>query len=215
MYQLERALEAKDNIIASLRVDNKQKTAEVLEVQQQKLQRAISDKDSAIAVVELQKGPSSPQAEALKEERGQLMRELREKVQERLRLFRRDSEGAAGSLTHQYQNCTREQVCEVLRLLELDRSRLKAYIDQLLAVVLERSPSLLEGMPRIQQSGGMRLELLTMASLPELLEELQEKEQGIEGLQSYASLLVQRIVEQSPELLESIVQLQASRESPP
>jgi len=31
-------------------------------------------------VVELQKGPSSPQAEALKEERGQLMRELREKV---------------------------------------------------------------------------------------------------------------------------------------
>ena len=61
------------------------------------------------------------------------------------------------------------QVCEVLRLLELDRSRLKAYIDQLLAVVLERSPSLLEGMPRIQQSGGMRLELLTMASLPEVL----------------------------------------------
>jgi len=49
----------------------------------------------------------------------------------------------------------------------------------------------------------------------QLLEELQEKEQGIEGLQSYASLLVQRIVEQSPELLESIVQLQASRESPP
>ena len=31
-------------------------------------------------MVELQKGPSSPQAEALKEERGQLMRELREKV---------------------------------------------------------------------------------------------------------------------------------------
>lgn len=49
----------------------------------------------------------------------------------------------------------------------------------------------------------------------QLLEELQEKEQGIEALQSYASLLVQRIVEQSPELLESIVQLQASRESPP
>jgi len=37
VYQLERALEAKDNIIASLRVDNKQKTAEVLEVQQQKV----------------------------------------------------------------------------------------------------------------------------------------------------------------------------------
>ena len=60
------------------------------------------------------------------------------------------------------------QVCEALRLLELDRSRLKAYIDQLLAVVLEKTPSLLEGMPRIQQGGGMRLELLTMATLPEV-----------------------------------------------
>lgn len=68
-----------------------------------------------------------------------------------------------------HTNSVPPQVCEVLRLLELDRSRLKAYIDQLLAVVLERSPSLLEGMPRIQQSGGMRLELLTMASLPEVL----------------------------------------------
>ena len=44
------------------------------------LQRAISDKDSAIAVVELQEGVGSPQAEMLKKERGKLMRELREKV---------------------------------------------------------------------------------------------------------------------------------------
>ena len=69
----------------------------------------------------------------LKKERGKLMRELREKVrmshkvywyiasdgtrvcvclqvQERLKLFRRNSEGAAASLAYQYQNCTREQV---------------------------------------------------------------------------------------------------------
>ena len=31
-------------------------------------------------------------------------------VQERLKLFRRNSEGAAASLAYQYQNCTREQV---------------------------------------------------------------------------------------------------------
>ena len=45
----------------------------------------------------------------------------------------------------------------------------------------------------------------------QLLEELQEKEQDIEALQSYASLLVQRIVEQAPDLLESIIQLQESQ----
>ena len=44
-----------------------------------------------------------------------------------------------------------------------------------------------------------------------LLEELQEKEQDIEALQSYASLLVQRIVEQAPDLLESIIQLQETQ----
>ena len=37
VWQLENALEAKENVIASLTVDNKQKTAEVLEVQQQKV----------------------------------------------------------------------------------------------------------------------------------------------------------------------------------
>ena len=84
-------------------------------------------------MVELQEGVGSPQAEMLKKERGKLMRELREKVrmshkvywyiasdgirvcvclqvQERLKLFRRNSEGAAASLAYQYQNCTREQV---------------------------------------------------------------------------------------------------------
>lgn len=45
----------------------------------------------------------------------------------------------------------------------------------------------------------------------QLLEELQEKEQDIEALQSYASLLVQRIVEQAPDLLESIIQLQETQ----
>ena len=34
-------------------------------------------------------------------------------VQERLKLFRRNSEGAAASLAYQYQNCTREQVNSV------------------------------------------------------------------------------------------------------
>ena len=46
--------------------------------------------------------------------------------------------------------------------------KLKAYIDHLLALVLESHSSLLEGMPRIQQSCGIRLELLAAASLPEV-----------------------------------------------
>ncbi len=56
----------------------------------------------------------------------------------------------------------------MLRTLELDSMRLKAYIDHLLALILDRNTELLEGMPRTQQSAGMGLDLLAMASLPEV-----------------------------------------------
>ena len=59
-------------------------------------------------------------------------------------------------------------MCEAVR--ELDRAQVsyKAYIDQLLAVVLETNSALLEGMPRLQQSSGLRLDLLRMASRGEV-----------------------------------------------
>ena len=56
----------------------------------------------------------------------------------------------------------------MLRMLELDSMKLKTYIDQLLALVLERNAGILEGMPRIQQGCGIRMELMAMASLPEV-----------------------------------------------
>ena len=60
-------------------------------------------------------------------------------------------------------------MCDVLRALELSTMRLKRYIDQLLAVLLEQKPSLLEGLPRIQQERGLDLDLFTVASLTEVL----------------------------------------------
>ena len=55
-------------------------------------------------------------------------------------------------------------MCEAVRVLDLAQSKFKTYIDHLLAVVLERGPALLEGMPRLQQSSGLHMELLRMAS---------------------------------------------------
>ena len=60
------------------------------------------------------------------------------------------------------------QLCDELRALDLTTVRLKAYIDQLLAVVLESSPCLLEGLPRIQQNSGLKMELFSLASLTEV-----------------------------------------------
>lgn len=60
------------------------------------------------------------------------------------------------------------QLCEELRSLDLRIGRLKSYIDQLLAVALESNPSMLEGMPRIQQNSGLKIELFNVASLTEV-----------------------------------------------
>ena len=60
------------------------------------------------------------------------------------------------------------QMCEAVRVLDRAQGRYKAYIDQLLAIVLEKCPNLLEGMPRLQQSNGLRVELLKMASKGEV-----------------------------------------------
>ena len=76
-------------------------------------QRAISEKDSVIAVLELQ-ADSDSQVEQLRLERARLMRDLKDKAEQRLRLLRRDSvvslEQGVGSLALRYQNCDREQV---------------------------------------------------------------------------------------------------------
>ena len=47
-------------------------------------------------------------------------------------------------------------------------------------------------------------------SLPQLFEDLQEKERNVVGLQSYASLLVQRIMDNTASLLPTVVSLQST-----
>ena len=48
------------------------------------------------------------------------------------------------------------------------KEKLKGYIDHLLSVALDTDPELLEGLPRVQQSPGMRPDLLRIASLTEV-----------------------------------------------
>lgn len=59
-------------------------------------------------------------------------------------------------------------MCEAVRELDRAQAKYKAYIDQLLAVALETNSALLEGMPRLQQSSGLRMDLLRVASRGEV-----------------------------------------------
>lgn len=60
------------------------------------------------------------------------------------------------------------QMCGVLRALDTDSQRLREYIDQLLAKVLERNPGILEGMPRSQLTRGLQPDMLRGANIPEV-----------------------------------------------
>ena len=60
-------------------------------------------------------------------------------------------------------------MCAAVRELDRAQANYKAYIDQLLVVVLETNPALLEGMPRLQQGRGLRMDLIRMASRGEVL----------------------------------------------
>ncbi|XP_064399154.1 uncharacterized protein LOC135345653 [Halichondria panicea] len=111
-----------------------QDTAEILETQLKELQMAISDKDSAIALLEHQLHETTPttgrggNAESaaqrmsslkqLKRERSNLTTLLKDKVRERMRLFKRDSEETIGALSSHHQTSNKRQVCDVLRSLE-------------------------------------------------------------------------------------------------
>ena len=159
------------------------------------LQQAIATLDAAIAELELQ-ATSEQRLGALRRERSQLMTELNRKVQLRLRKVRRNSDEVLTRLATEYENCSKDQVmmmvvlsqsgptdrgaqlyppvslflqiCDAVRELDRAQTSYKSYIDQLLAVVLETSPTLLEGMPRLQQSNGLRMDLLRVASRGEV-----------------------------------------------
>jgi hypothetical protein len=135
----------------------------VLDWEQQELQRGIATLDAAIAELELQRS-SEERLAALRRERTRLMAELNRKVQSRLKTVRRNSDDMFTKLATEYESFTRDQMCEAVRELDRAQARYKAYIDQLLAVVLETNSALLEGMPRLQQSAGLRMDLLRMAS---------------------------------------------------
>ena len=85
------------------------------------LQRSISDKDSAIALLELQQQSSEDVCakglEKLKGERGRLTQQLKSKVQERVDLFRKDSDKALDSLSNQFHSYNKEQVCIIITVL--------------------------------------------------------------------------------------------------
>ncbi|XP_019851543.1 PREDICTED: uncharacterized protein LOC109581664 [Amphimedon queenslandica] len=201
--EVEEMLEIKDRAIQQqlitmdeIRMELKSKTLQLLDIDIDQLQTVISEKDTAIGLLEM-KHVIGKHHDRLQKEKMKLTKELKSKIQEKL-LLSQDSKNLQSS-EHNDEQQIREEISVILK----GKEKLKGYIDHLLSVALDTDPELLEGLPRVQQSPGMSPDLLRIASLTELVEELQEEKDDMYSLQSYAASLLQRLSHCSPELLNS------------
>lgn len=204
-------LQDREALIASLRAERQCQTEELMELKQNALLSSISEKDAYIALREtsLKKDEDHGVIQALRCEKDKLVVELKEWTQRRVRFHKGDEDGMDSQLAEKLSDASPDQVLQAIRNMEENMTRLRSYIDQLLAVVLEQSPGLLEGMPRRQQGKGQPLEMLCSCSVTELLQELRSKERDNFNLQGYANLLLQRIMEQQPSILEAVALMQS------
>ncbi|XP_062521749.1 ELKS/Rab6-interacting/CAST family member 1-like isoform X2 [Corticium candelabrum] len=204
-------LQDREALIASLRAERQCQTEELMELKQNALLSAISEKDANIALLETSPNKEKHQdaIHTLHCQKDQLVVELKEWTQRRVRFHRGDEDGMSSQLAEELSDASPDQVLQAIRNMDDNMTRLRSYIDQLLAVVLEQCPGLLEGMPRRQQGQGQSIDLLCGCSLSEMLQELREKERNNFNLQGYANLLLQRIMEQQPSILEAVAILQS------
>uniref|UniRef100_A0A914V8H4 Uncharacterized protein n=1 Tax=Plectus sambesii TaxID=2011161 RepID=A0A914V8H4_9BILA len=94
-----------------------------------------------------------------------------------------------------------------VRCVELQKKKLRLFIDQLVASILELDPDLLTGLPRTQQSQGIEIKYLDKLSHEQLLLELQQRENDSLQLQHYANQLLQRLFHVQPGMVRRAMRL--------
>ncbi|XP_078678455.1 ELKS/Rab6-interacting/CAST family member 1-like isoform X6 [Branchiostoma floridae x Branchiostoma belcheri] len=248
------SLQEKEDRLAQLRADRKKQLLEVMEMKQEALLAAISEKDANIALLELsssKKKKTMDDVAALKREREQFVQQLKQQNQNRIKLMHDnfDEEMNGSSVTdgqgpspdqHLQKGPIASPSCEqgpitsatdllspsatellspsdlaspklnaqllgMLEDLQEGQRKLKAYIDHLVALSLEKDKTLLEGLPRTQQDQVRSMEKLKELDYNELLEEYRRHEEDNASLQLYADTLLQRIADHHPDVLERVV----------
>ncbi|XP_078596338.1 ELKS/Rab6-interacting/CAST family member 1-like isoform X10 [Branchiostoma floridae x Branchiostoma japonicum] len=203
------SLQEKEDRLAQLRADRKKQLLEVMEMKQEALLAAISEKDANIALLELsssKKKKTIDDVAALKREKDQFVQQLKQQNQNRIKLMHDNfDEEMNGSSVTDGQGPSPDQLLGMLEDLQEGQRKLKAYIDHLVALSLEKDKTLLEGLPRTQQDEVRSMEKLKELDYNELLEEYRRHEEDNASLQLYADTLLQRIADHHPDVLERVV----------
>ncbi|KAM9816303.1 ELKS/Rab6-interacting/CAST family member 1-like [Syngnathus typhle] len=204
----------KEAHLTTLRAERRKHLEEVLEMKQEALLAAISEKDANIALLELsssKKKKTQDEVSLLKREKDRLVQQLKQQTQNRMKLMadNYEDEHLKTAPDHTNHRPSPDQMITPVVALCQNRSKLKLYIAHLTDLCYDRDPSILSQLTppahyHRSDPDDWEEELLKMTA--EQLEkelELCERESG--ELQEYANCVLQQIADCCPDILEQVV----------
>uniref|UniRef100_A0AAV2IYD8 FIP-RBD domain-containing protein n=1 Tax=Knipowitschia caucasica TaxID=637954 RepID=A0AAV2IYD8_KNICA len=211
------SLAEKENHLTSLRAERRKHLEEVLEMKQEALLAAISEKDANIALLELsssKKKKTQEEVSALKREKDSLVLQLKQQTQNRMKLMADNYDDdhlkvSAPNPVAPNHKPSPDQMLSTLLDLNQNRSKLKLYIGHLTSLCQERDPIILQDSappPSYQRSDSASWH----SQLHDMTQEQLEAELALcerEGaeLQEYANQVLQQIADRCPDILEQVV----------
>ncbi|XP_061866102.1 ELKS/Rab6-interacting/CAST family member 1 isoform X2 [Colius striatus] len=212
----QQSLAEKETHLTNLRAERRKHLEEVLEMKQEALLAAISEKDANIALLELSSSKKKTQDEvaALKREKDRLVQQLKQQTQNRMKLMADNYEDDhLKSSSHSNQTNHKPSPDQIIQpLLELDqnRSKLKLYIGHLTALCHDRDPLILRGLTppasyHLDDDRAAWEKQLQKMTQEQLHDELEKGEKESAELQEFANAILQQIADHCPDILEQVV----------
>ncbi|XP_072182603.1 ELKS/Rab6-interacting/CAST family member 1 isoform X5 [Excalfactoria chinensis] len=212
----QQSLAEKETHLTNLRAERRKHLEEVLEMKQEALLAAISEKDANIALLELSSSKKKTQDEvaALKREKDRLVQQLKQQTQNRMKLMADNYEDDhLKSSSHSNQTNHKPSPDQIIQpLLELDqnRSKLKLYIGHLTALCHDRDPLILRGLTppasyHLDDDRAAWEKELQKMTQEQLRDELEKGEKESAELQEFANAILQQIADHCPDILEQVV----------
>uniref|UniRef100_A0A8C8SEG0 ELKS/RAB6-interacting/CAST family member 1 n=1 Tax=Pelusios castaneus TaxID=367368 RepID=A0A8C8SEG0_9SAUR len=212
----QQSLAEKETHLTNLRAERRKHLEEVLEMKQEALLAAISEKDANIALLELSSSKKKTQDEvaALKREKDRLVQQLKQQTQNRMKLMADNYEDDhLKSSSHSNQTNHKPSPDQIIQpLLELDqnRSKLKLYIGHLTALCHDRDPLILHGLTppasyHLDDDRAAWEKELQKMTQEQLHGELEKGERDSAELQEFANAILQQIADHCPDILEQVV----------
>lgn len=211
----QQSLAEKETHLTNLRAERRKHLEEVLEMKQEALLAAISEKDANIALLELSSSKKKTQEEvaALKREKDRLVQQLKQQTQNRMKLMADNYEDDHFRSSHSNQTNHKPSPDQIIQpLLELDqnRSKLKLYIGHLTALCHDRDPLILRGLTpptsyNVDDDQAAWENELQKMTQEQLQNELEKGERDNAELQEFANAILQQIADHCPDILEQVV----------